>query len=165
MHILKAAAAAHVILIGTMLALVSCKTTNARLSSIITKQPPQMPAPLWETFFSIYQEPYVLHENDCSNKAAKYLRALDEAGYTAALVVIKSHVAMAAAAASGDEDAIIHHVVVRVTFQNGSVYYDPTNNSGSENLDFFGIYCFEMDYETIKATDSKHWQKEFKINE
>lgn len=166
MRLLHVFAAAHVILITAMLALVSCKTTSRPFPSTITKMPPQMPVPLWETFLGIYQEPYILHENDCSNKAAKYLRALDEAGYTAALVIIKSHVALAAAAASENpEDELIHHVVVRVTFQNGSVYYDPTANAGSEDLDFFGIYCFEMDYEQIRNTKDPHWKSEFRIND
>ena len=166
MRLLHVFAAAHVVLITAMLALVSCVSTSPRFPSTVTKQPPQMPVPLWETFLSIYQEPYVLHENDCSNKAAKYLRALDEAGYTAALVIIKSHVAMAQAAASENPDEVlVHHVVVRVTFQDGAVYYDPTANAGSRDLDFFGVYCFEMDYEQLKKTKNPHWKSEFRIND
>lgn len=165
MRLLQAFAIAHVVAITMMLSLVSCKTTKSFPSSV-TKMPPQMPTPLWETFLSIYQEPYVLHKNDCSNKAAKYLRALDGAGYTAALVIIKSHVAMAAAAAAENpDDVLVHHVVVRVTFQNGSIYYDPTANSAASELDFFGIYCFEMDYGEISSTKDEHWKREFKIND
>jgi hypothetical protein len=166
MRILKALAAVHVVLIGTMLALVSCVSTQTKFPHSVTKEVPRMPAPLWATFLSIYQEKYVLHENDCSNKAAKYLRALDDAGYDAAMIVIKSRVAMIAAAQSENpEDAIIHHVVVRVAFEDTTIYYDPTNNSASTNLEYFGYYQFELTYEQLKATEDPHWVKEFKIND
>ena len=43
--------------------------------------------PLYSTFKSIQAEKYKPHVNDCSNKAAKYLRALDKAGIKAHIVV------------------------------------------------------------------------------
>ena len=50
--------------------------------SIQTKSPP-----LPEVYASILSEPYVLHENDCSNKCAKYLRALHAAGIESRIII------------------------------------------------------------------------------
>lgn len=99
--------------------------------------------PLPKVFKSIYLETNINDINDCSNKTAKYLRALNDSGYAATIVVIKNRVGL--------------HAIVK----HDETYHDPTLGFiGVEALAFFGKFQFEFEY-----ADLQDYAPEFIINE
>jgi hypothetical protein len=89
--------------------------------------------PLVELFDEIVKEPYKIHVYDCSNKSAKYIRALREAGYEADMICVKPYVSPLG----------LLHAIVRIKLKDGSILYvDPTNNEWSRKIKYFGTFMW-----------------------
>jgi hypothetical protein len=101
-------------------------------------KPQEVPElPLKELFNQIYKESYLIHVYDCSNKCAKYMRALDKEGYEVSMMVVKPF----------DSQVGMYHAIVRIKFDNKlSIYADVTNGKYSTNLSDYGYYLgmFEL---------------------
>jgi hypothetical protein len=80
--------------------------------------------PLPRDFEALAIEPYILHQNDCSNKAGRYARALLNAGYEAHVVLVQpTH-----------PPGVGLHAVVLV----GDLYCDPSTGRVSRSVSDFG---------------------------
>jgi hypothetical protein len=126
-----------------VLILSSCVTTNTTLHGNQVERGPK--PPLYKEFVSISKEKYVLHKNDCSNKATKYCRILIENGYDARMAIIYH------------PDSDYNHVIVVVYEKSGNrKFYDPTNHFwGSEVFDY-SLYVKKKWYN--KRKDYGLWQ-------
>lgn len=142
------------IILIALLTAASCRTTKTLSTYNITKEQ-KLTAPLPDVFLSIYQEPYVLHENDCSNKCAKYARALRRKGYKADIVIL----------ATSNRD--MYHAVVMITADNGNLgFFCPTSNALSKDYRFFGDIVTIIPYKDMGKSEKYHMGKgEFTINE
>lgn len=108
---------------------VSCTTTSTAPRSV----------PLEDVFLSIHNEPYVLHKNDCSNKAAKYARALCNKKYPAQIAIFRPK-----------EGCAQTHAVVSLTYANGETwYYCPTSNTVSSDGSRYGRLIVQIPYNIV----------------
>lgn len=60
------------------------------VSSAHYKEYAQVYPPMFASFISIHKEEYILDQNDCTNKSAKYARILRESGYDAHMLVLSN---------------------------------------------------------------------------
>jgi hypothetical protein len=123
--------------------LTSCTTTSSTKKSWTrttkNNKKHQLEAPHLAKFLSIYEETYVLHENDCSNKCAKYAKLLADNGYDVGVGVFRP-------APTG-----YLHAVVGVRFSCGTVrWYCPTQNSSSLDPNFYGQLLYIIPYSDIE---------------
>jgi hypothetical protein len=92
--------------------------------------------PLKDTFKSISEEPYKLNVYDCSNKCAKYMKALMDEGYECEMIAVKPPA----------NPLRILHAIVRIKFKDGSsMYTDPTYFDWSSNINHFGAYMYTIE--------------------
>jgi hypothetical protein len=102
--------------------------------------------PLADTFWSINKETYVLGSNDCSNKSAKYARALIQAGYESDIVLL-------------DTGTGGVHAVTRVVVNGERLYCDVTNGKWSKDSIAFGSPWLAVPYHR-----RNEWSPEFEVN-
>lgn len=114
---------------------VGCVTTQQGLVGSTNNN--AKPPPLEDLFWTLNRQPNAIGENDCSNKAGRYFRALREKGYAADIVVVSIPLER--------RRQVELHAVVKV--ENG-VYCDPTFGTWSSNLADFGEYRFTLRYDS-----------------
>ena len=89
---------------------------------------PMTSMPLTKMFWELYQEKNIIGQNDCSNKCARYLKALVKEGHTAEIVVIKPHTSS------------MLHAIVKLTDGEKVTFLDPTRGTLAYDLETLGFF-------------------------
>lgn len=98
---------------------------------------PKFKIPEKDAFLRIYQEPYILDVNDCSNKAGQYTRYLISKGYNVRILVVTDNFDCV----NNTYDLCSYHALVEWTRDDGKIFYlDPTNNQSGTKLKWKPVF-------------------------
>ena len=84
--------------------------------------------PLSKTFWSLFQERTIVGQHNCSNKCAKYIKALKAEGHEVEVVVILPH------------RSRFLHAIVKLTDGDKVTFLDPTKGIVAHDLTLMGTF-------------------------
>ncbi|MCH2206255.1 MAG: hypothetical protein MK132_10345 [Lentisphaerales bacterium] len=109
-----------------------------------TDNDPMTSMPLTKMFWELYQERNIIGQNDCSNKCARYLKALVKDGHTAEIVVIKPHTSS------------MLHAIVKLTEGEKVSYLDPTRGTLADDLETLGYFKKSIQHEELASLGAQY---------
>ena len=93
-----------------------------------TDNDPLSSMPLSKMFWSLFQERTIVGQHDCSNKCAKYIKALKAEGHDVEVVVILPH------------RSRFLHAIVKLTNGEKVTFLDPTKGIVANDLTVMGTF-------------------------
>ncbi len=99
--------------------------------------------PLSKMFWSLFQERTIIGQHDCSNKCAKYMKALKAEGHEVEVVVILPH------------RSRFLHAIVKLTEGEKVTYLDPTKGIVAKNLDVMGTFQRSITYDQFDSFEGQ----------
>ena len=101
------------------------------VTSVVASQKnsdPLSSMPLSKMFWSLFQERTIVGQHDCSNKCAKYIKALKAQGHDVEIVVILPH------------RSRFLHAIVKLTDGEKVTFLDPTKGIVANDLSVMGTF-------------------------